>query len=147
MEVAMTVDPTDDEPVQASNWTGWVAFGAVMLILTGAVHVIQGWISLLDESYYLTTPEGLALNISYTALGWLQLGLGALGILIGVGMLRGNVIALVSGVIVAAVSAIAQVTMIAAYPVWSLTVIMFDVLVIFSIMTHGREMKELRGQG
>jgi hypothetical protein len=140
----MTADPYADDHPQPSNWTGWVAFGAAMIMLVGLIHVIQGLVALLDDGYLLTTPDGLTVEMSYTALGWLQVGLGAVSIAIGIGMLVGLMVALVAGVIVAAVSAIVHMAMIAAYPAWSVVVIVFDVIVIYAILTHGREMTLLR---
>ena len=130
-----------DEPGRMSNWTGWIAFGAAMLMLVGLVNLMQGFVSLLDDGYYGTTPDGLAVHLSFTALGWVQIGFGLLSIVIGIGMLMGNGAALVAGVIVAGLSAITHVAMIAAYPGWALAVIAFDILVIYSVMTHGRELK------
>jgi hypothetical protein len=140
----MTADPLEDDHPHASNWTGWVAFGAAMIMLVGTFHVIQGLVSLLDDGYYLTTPEGLSVNLSFTTIGWLQIGLGVVSLLVGIGMFVGNIVALVAGVIIAAVSAIVHMVEIAAYPAWSIVVIVFDLIVIYSIVAHGREMKLLR---
>jgi len=142
----MTADPLADDHPQPSNWTGWVAFGAAMIMLVGTFHVIQGLVSLLDDGYYLTTPEGLTVDVPYTAIGWLQIGLGVVSIGVGVGMLLGARVALVAGVIVAAISAIVHLLAIAAFPMWSVVVIAFDVIVIYAIATHGREMVLLREQ-
>jgi hypothetical protein len=138
------VDETLDERAPASNWTGWVAFGAGMLIFIGAIHMIEGLVTLFDDGYSLVTSDGLAVDISLTALGWLQLLLGLLSVAIGLGAMRGNRIALVAAVVIAGVSAITHLTFIAAYPVWSLLVIAFDVIVIYAIVAHGRDMKLLR---
>ncbi|HEY7595251.1 MAG TPA: hypothetical protein VH969_19025 [Actinophytocola sp.] len=140
----MTVELFEEDHPHASNWTGWVAFGAAMIMLVGTFHVLQGLVSLLDDGYYLTTADGMSVNVSFTTLGWLQIGLGVVSLLIGVGMFLGITVALVAGVIVAAVSAIVHMAAVAAYPVWSIVVIAFDVIVIYSIVAHGREMKLLR---
>jgi len=140
----MTVDSYADDHPNPSNWTGWVAFGAAMIMLVGVIHILQGLVALLDDGYLLTTPDGLTVEMSYTTLGWLQIGLGAVSLAIGIGMLVGVRIALVAGVIVAAISAIVHMAMIAAYPAWAIVVIAFDVIVIYAIVTHGREMALLR---
>ena len=140
----MTADPLVDDHPHTSGWTGWIAFGAAMIMLVGTFHVIEGLVSLLNAGYYVTTADGLAVNVSFTTLGWLQIGLGVLSLLVGVGMFAGVTVALVAGVIVAAVSAIVHMTAIAAFPVWSVLVVAFDVVVIYAIVAHGREMKSLR---
>lgn len=133
----------DDQPIP-SNWIGWIAFAAAMIMIAGAFDVLQGFVALLDDNYLATTPDGLTVEVSYTVLGWLQIGLGVVAFAIGVGMLVGATVALVAGVIVAAVSAIVHMAMMAAYPAWSIVVIAFDVIVIYAIFTHGREMVLLR---
>ena len=127
----------------ASNWTGWVVFASAMLMLIGTIHVVQGLVTLLDDGYYLTTSDGLAVDVSFTVLGWVQLLLGALSITIGIGVFVGNTVALTAAVIVAMVSAVVHLVTIASYPLWAVVVITFDVIVIYSILTHGREMKAL----
>lgn len=138
-----TYDETYDDTPPASSWTGWIAFGGMMLIIMGSFNVIQGLVTLVNEDYYLVSADGLAVNVSFTVLGWIQVGLGALAVLIGVGLLRGNMAARIAGVIVAALSAVVHLTAIAAYPFWSFVIIVFDIMVIYSIITHGREMKTL----
>ncbi|HEV7650465.1 MAG TPA: hypothetical protein VGP26_20145 [Actinophytocola sp.] len=138
-----TVDEALDERMPASDWTGWIVFGAGMLILGGAIHIIQGLTTLLDDKQATVTSEGLAVHIPFTALGWLHLVLGLLAVLVGVGAMRGNRVALVAAVVVAGISAIANVTFIAAYPIWSLVVIAFDIIVIYAIVVYGRDMKRV----
>lgn len=136
----------DDEDFDPgpSNWTGWVAFGAAMIMLAGTMNVIQGLVSLLDDGYYLTNPDGLTVNLSYTTIGWIQMGIGVVALAIGIGMFAGATVALVAGVILAGVSAIGNLATIAAYPLWGVVLIAFDVIVIYAIVAHGREMKRLR---
>jgi len=141
----MTADPPADDHPHPTYWTGWIAFGAAMIMLAGVFHVIEGLVSLLDDGYYLTTAAGLAVDVSFTVVGWLQIGLGVASLAIGIGMFLGATIALVAGVILAAVSAITHMATIAAYPMWSVVIIAFDVFVIYAIVKHGREMKLLRG--
>jgi hypothetical protein len=137
-------DDEEDYDPGPSNWTGWVAFGAAMIMLMGTMNVIQGLVSLLDDGYYLTNADGLSVHLSYTTVGWIQLGLGVVALAIGIGMFAGVTVALVAGVILAGVSAIANVATIAAYPLWGIVLVAFDVIVIYAIVAHGREMKRLR---
>lgn len=139
----MTAYPTAGEP-HTSAWTGWVVFGAAMLMIGGAISVIQGFVALLGSDFFLTTPDGLAVEVTFTTLGWVQVGLGVLGLAVGIGMLLGVAVALIAGVVLAVVSAVVHLATIAAYPAWSVLVIAIDVLVIYAVVAHGREMKQLR---
>jgi hypothetical protein len=48
----------------------------------------------------------------------------------------------VAGIAVAMVSALVNLAFLSAYPVWSLTVIALDVLVVYAIAVHGEELQE-----
>ncbi|HKS48874.1 MAG TPA: hypothetical protein VJT49_27950 [Amycolatopsis sp.] len=127
-------------PKQPTGWTGWVAFGGIMLILLGLFQAVEGLVAIFDHGYYLVTSAGLVVNVDYSAWGWLHLALGILAVVVGIGLMTGNKVARVAGVIIAALSAIANLGFVAAYPVWSLLVIALDVLVIYAIVAHGEEM-------
>ena len=62
-------------------------------------------------------------------------------VLVGVGLLRGVMIARILGVIVAGISLLVNFVFIPAYPFWAISVIVIDVLVIWAIIVHGRELK------
>jgi hypothetical protein len=122
-------------------WAGWVTFGGVMLIMIGLFQIVQGIVAIFEDEYFLVTRTGLVVSMDYTTWGWTHLALGIIAGLTGVGLLAGNTLARVVGVVIAAVSALVNMLFIPAYPVWSLIVITLDVIVIFAIVVHGRELK------
>src|SRR4051794_21405577 len=65
--------PTQVEP---SGWSGFIAFGGVMLILAGFFHLIAGFIALFRDSYYVVPASNLVVTVSYNAWGWAHLALG-----------------------------------------------------------------------
>jgi hypothetical protein len=139
----MTAHDSLDEEMPASSWTGWISFAGGILIIIGGFNVIEGLVTLVNDDYYQVKPDGLAVNVPYSVLGWVQVALGLLAVGIGIGLLRGNAGARVAGVVLAGVSSIVHLTTIAAYPFWSLVVIVFNIMVIYSIIVHGREMKKV----
>ncbi|MGY1618229.1 hypothetical protein ACI797_15935 [Geodermatophilus sp. SYSU D00691] len=122
-------------------WAGWVVFAGVMLIMLGAFQIIQGLVAVFDEGFYLVGREGLVVNVDYNTWGWVHVVIGVVGVLAGLGLLAGNMVARVVGVIVACLSALVNIAFIAAYPVWSVIMITIDVVVIYAIIVHGRELK------
>ena len=76
--------------------------------------------------------------------GWIHLIGGIIVFLAGLGLFTGNILARIVAVVVAGMSLIANFLFIPAYPLWALTVITLDVLVIFAILAHGREMADRR---
>jgi hypothetical protein len=128
---------------QVTGWTGWVVFAGLMLVMLGLFQAIEGLVAIFDQGYYLVGSEGLVVNVDYTVWGWVHLILGVLAIAAGFGLIAGNMAARVVGVILAVISAILNLAFIAAYPVWSIIVIAIDVIVIYAIVVHGRELKNI----
>ncbi|RYV50801.1 DUF7144 family membrane protein [Pengzhenrongella frigida] len=126
-----------------TGWVGWIAFAGTMMLLLGTFHVIQGFIALFQTEYYLVGENGLTVNVDYTQWGWTHIVLGALAVAAGLGLLVGQMWARVIAVIIAFVSAVVNIGFMAAYPVWSTIMIAIDVLVIWAVIVHGREMKSI----
>ena len=74
--------------------------------------------------------------------GAVHLVVGLVMLLSGIGVFSGNILARTVGVIVASLSLIANFFFIPAYPLWALTVITLDVLVIWALTAHGKEMRD-----
>lgn len=129
-----------DDPAP-TGWTGWIAFASCMMLLLGSFQAIQGFVAIFDQGYYAVTEKGLVVNVDYTVWGWVHLVLGVLIAVSGVGILSGNMAARIVGVLFAGVSAILNLLFIQAYPVWSMIIITVDVLVIYSLVVHGRELR------
>ena len=107
-------------------------------------QAVQGLVAVFDDGFYHVTEGGLVVDVDYTAWGWVHLLLGALIIISGVGVLSGNVAARAVGVGLAGLSALLNVLFIEAYPIWSVLVITIDVLVIYALTVHGRELRDSR---
>jgi hypothetical protein len=128
---------------QPTAWAGWVVFAGVMLMMLGTFQVIQGLVALFDDGFYLVRPNGLVVDINYNTWGWIHLLIGVVAILAGLGLLSGNMVARVVGVVAASFSALVNWAFVSAYPIWSIIMITIDVIVIYAIIAHGRELKDL----
>ena len=126
---------------EVTGWAGWVAFAGIMLIMLGFFQMIEGLVALFNDGFYLVRAEGLVVNVDYDTWGWTHLILGAVAVAVGFGLLVGNMFARVAGIAIAMISAILNLVFISAYPVWSTIVIAIDVIVIYAIVVHGRELK------
>ncbi|MGY1606717.1 MULTISPECIES: DUF7144 family membrane protein [unclassified Geodermatophilus] len=125
-------------------WAGWVVFGGVMLITVGAFQVVQGLVALFDDGFYAVTQDGLVVDVDYNTWGWIHTVIGVVAILTGLGLLAGNMVARVVGVGIALLSALVNLAFLPAYPIWSTIMIALDVIVIYAIIVHGREVKAYR---
>jgi hypothetical protein len=126
---------------QPTAWAGLVVFAGVMLLMLGAFQVIEGIVALIRDDYYLVTRNGLVLTFDYTAWGWIHLIIGVIAVLTGIGVFLGRMWARVLGIIIAGLSALANMAFLPAYPIWSTIVIAFDVLVIYALARHGGEIR------
>src|SRR5919112_2018721 len=107
-----------------TGWTGWVVFASFMMIMAGSFQAI----------------DGLVVNVDYSVWGWTHLLLGALLIICGIGVLAGNIVARVVAILLAGLSALVNLVFLEAYPIWGILIITVDVLVIYSLVVHGREL-------
>ena len=133
-----TEAPYSDAP---TAWAGWVVFGGVMLIMLGSFQIIEGLVALFDDGFYAVASNGLVVNVDYNTWGWAHTIIGIVAIGAGLGLLAGNLAARIVGVGIAFLSALVNLAFISAYPIWSTIMIVIDVVVIFAIIVHGRELK------
>ncbi|MBX5444921.1 hypothetical protein [Sphaerobacter sp.] len=128
------------ESEKTPSWArGFVLFAAVMLIIIGVFHAFNGLSAILEDAFFVVTPNYL-FSIDVTTWGWLHLILGIIVLLAGVYLLRGSLWAVLVGIVVAGVSAILNFLSIPYYPFWSLLIIALDVVVIWALATHGRDL-------
>jgi hypothetical protein len=124
-----------------SGWTGWIVFAAVLLFLAGLAQLVQGFLALVDDSFYVVRSDGLALTLDYSVWGILHMLVGALAWLIGLGLLAGNSVARGAAVVLAGFSALANLLFLAALPALSLIIVAIDVIVIYAVVVHGGELE------
>ena len=140
--VAARVPAQSRRRSEPTGWVGWIVFAAVMMIMLGVLHAIEGFIALFKDSYYLVHPSGLVLSFNYTGWGWTQIIVGLLVAGAGAGLFSGRMWARVIAIGVALLSLLTNFTFINAYPIWSAIMIAVDVFVIYALTVHGREMKD-----
>jgi len=129
---------------EPTGWVGWIAFASIMMIMLGMFHAFQGLIALFQSDYYLVGNTGLTIHMNYTAWGWTHIVVGLVVIGAGVGLLSGQMWGRIVGTLVALGSALVNIAFLSAYPIWSTMMITFDVLIIWALTVHGREMKSVR---
>ncbi|MGY1695591.1 MULTISPECIES: DUF7144 family membrane protein [unclassified Geodermatophilus] len=137
---------TRPPPVGTSTGPGWVGvawFAGAMAMLSGFATAISGLIAIYDDSYYSVTRTGRVLVWDLTVWGWVHLVLGvalfALGVLL---VTRPTRAVRLSTVVLAGINALAQFTYMSAYPASSILVLALDVLVIYGLLVHGRDIEE-----
>jgi hypothetical protein len=128
--------PQTPPPKQRRVWSGWIIFAGVMLALVGSFQLIEGFVALFEDGYYLVSRHGLAVHLTYTGWGWVHIAVGAVNILAGFGLFVGSTAARIWAIFVAAASAIVNLGFTAAYPVWVTIIVALDVIVIYALCAH-----------
>jgi hypothetical protein len=122
-----------------SEWAaGFILFAAVMMIMGGVFQAFGGLVALFNDEFYLATRNYL-FKFDATTWGWIHLILGIVVGLAGVGLLGGRLWARAIAIILLVLSATANFLSVPYYPFWSLLVIAIDVVVIWALATHGRD--------
>ncbi len=115
------------------------ATAGVLLAMVGLFHIVQGLVELIDKDFYAVTANW-AFRFNVTTWGWLHLIGGLIALLAGFGLFTGNVLARTVAVIIAVLSAVTSFMSLPYYPWWSILIIAFDVLVIWALTAHGRDL-------
>ncbi len=125
-----------------SGWVGWGYFAGFMMMLLGFLQGISGLTAIFKQEFFVVTPNHLiAFNV--TTWGWIHLVLGIVIFMAGLELLRGATWARVVAVILAILSFVANMAFVSAYPFWSITIMVIDVLVIYAVTVRGAELKDV----
>jgi hypothetical protein len=129
-------------PAHRDRSVGWVVglslFAGVMMIITGVLNAMEGIVALARNEVYVATPRYL-FAFDLTTWGWIQLILGIIVVVAGVGVITGQLWGRVVGIIIAALTMLANFAFIPYYPVWSLLIIALNVFVIWALCVYDRD--------
>ena len=125
----------------SSAWVGWVVFAAVIVITMGAFEAIEGLVAIFKDEYYLVGSNGLVVSVDYTVWGWVHLVIGVAAVAAGIGLLQGRNWGRIVVIVLAGLSALVNLGFLSAYPIWSTIVIALDVIVIFALTVHWKDVR------
>jgi small-conductance mechanosensitive channel len=126
-----------------TGWAGWIGFASFMMALSGIVHIIYGIGGVLGQDWYIYA-NGTAWWFDSSTWGWSLIAGGILLLMAASLLLAGNMFGRIVGTILALASLFANVALFAAAPVWSTLAIMVDLVIIYAVIAHGSEMKQLQ---
>ena len=124
---------------ETTGGAGWAAFAGFMMIMIGVFQAIAGLAGIINDDFYVLGIK-YVFKLDSTSWGWIHLLWGVVVLFAGFGVFKGAVWARTVGVMVAMISAIANFAFIPYYPVWSIIIITVNVLVIWALTVHGREL-------
>lgn len=112
--------------------SGWIVFAATVLFMVGMFDGIWGLGAILNDQVVTVGGQGVIVW-DITVWGWVHLLVGLVMIATSVGLFMMKGFARWLGIFFAALSAILQVGVLPAFPIWALIVIALDVVVIYQL--------------
>jgi hypothetical protein len=123
-----------------TGWVGWIYFAGILLLVRAVLQGFFGVVALTHSTFYVVTAKQLAVY-NFTAWGWIHLALAVVLLFAGFSVLSGHLFGRVVAMIVAALSLVANLVFLPAYPVWSIAAIAIDALILYALVVHGHEVE------
>jgi hypothetical protein len=117
--------------------TGMAAVGAFLVMLVGAVNMLDGIVAVVNADYF--RHDIIFTNVE--AWGWLFIAFGLAQFAAGGGAWAGFRGAQWAAVVFAGLNAVVQLAHLEHYPAWSVTAIVLDIAVIYFLVVHGSAME------
>jgi hypothetical protein len=106
-----------------------------MLIVLGCLDVLWGIAAIANDEIVVVGGNGVMI-LDITTWGWIQLILGAIVGLTGLGLLAGNEVARVLALFLLGLNAVLQIVWFSAAPLWALLIIALDVVLIYQLTVN-----------
>jgi hypothetical protein len=117
---------------------GFTYFAAILMMLSGGFEILQGLSAIIRKHLYVVNSDYIY-KISVTGWGWIHLILGVIVLLAGIALLGGALWARIVGIALAGLIAIANFLWLPYYPVWAIVLIALNVVIIWALAAHGRD--------
>jgi hypothetical protein len=129
--------PRDRRDEGVSSWAvGGLAFAGTVLTLVGLFQVIAGLVAIFDDNFYVVRGN-YTFDLDTSAWGWLHLIIGILLVVVGWSLFARRPWAVVTAIMLASLSAVANFFFIPYYPFWAILLIALDIWVIWSLTRPG----------
>jgi hypothetical protein len=107
-------------------------FAGTILATLGVFQFLEGLSAAAKDDVFVRTQNYL-FDVDVNAWGWVHMLIGAAAVVIGVCVLLGQYWAMLAGICVAVLSALANFAFLPFYPFWTLAIIAFDLAVIWAM--------------
>ena len=115
------------------SWSQGVSFVAGLLLgMAAAFEILQGVAAIAKDGMFASGVD-YVYKLNTSTWGWTHVVIGVLLTVVAIGMLAQKTWGHVTGLIVAGLSTIANFAFLPYYPVWSLTIIAINILIICAL--------------
>jgi hypothetical protein len=112
--------------------SGWIVFAAIMLLTAGTFDLVWGLAAVFNDQIVTVGGKGVII-LDFTVWGWIHIVTGLVMLLTCWGLFAMKGWARWTAVFIAVLSAILQVGVLPAFPLWALLIITIDVIVIYQL--------------
>lgn len=117
--------------------TGLAYFAGSVMTLIGVFSSLAGITAIFRDDVYVFRGD-YVFKWDVSAWGWVHLAVGILIFLAGLAVFSGQPWARAVGIVLAVLSAVANFLFLPYYPIWTLLIIVLDVLVIWALTMYNR---------
>ncbi|MCD9874836.1 DUF7144 family membrane protein [Streptomyces guryensis] len=136
--MASTVTPHRHAPRTMAAAAGLTVFAAVMLMIAGVLDIFRGIMAIAKDDVFVNTPN-YVFKFDLTSWGWIHVALGAVSVIVSLGLFTTATWARVGGVAIASLLIIANFLSVPYYPMWSLTLIAMFGFIIWALCVVRRD--------
>lgn len=116
----------DGQPVGPMRYFG------VPFLISGVLSILQGIAGIAKDRLF-GAPRQYEYRFDLTSWGWIHLVVGVALVIVGVGVLRAMSWGRAAGVTIAAISLVTQFMFIPYYPLWSISVMTLDLIILWAM--------------
>ncbi|MFF4486688.1 hypothetical protein ACFY0F_09345 [Streptomyces sp. NPDC001544] len=135
----MTATPTGRTQTAKQQWAGGLTmFAAVMLMIAGVLDIFRGIMGIARDDVFVAT-RNYVFQFNLTGWGWFHLILGAIAVIVSLGLFQAALWARIGGVAIASLLIIINFLSLPYYPVWSVVMIAFYGFIIWALCVVQRD--------
>jgi hypothetical protein len=122
------------------TWSGWIGFAGLTMLVIGSIDFFEGLIAVIRKTYYVASPNRIIV-FDTTTWGWITMILGVLLVLVGLGLVSGAGWARWTAIVILVLNLLEQLAWLGntAYPLWALTVIALEIVVLYALTVRWGE--------
>ncbi|MBW0269635.1 hypothetical protein ATM97_00450 [Nocardia sp. MH4] len=124
----------NQHPVREGIAAGTSIGAGILLAVVGVLQILEGISAVANDDLIVVGPEYLY-QFDLTAWGWWHIVLGAIAVIVAIGLLAGQTWGRVMAMVIAALAIIANFLWLPYYPWWSILIIIINVVVIWAVAT------------
>jgi uncharacterized membrane protein len=130
--LATTNAPLPDSVTNEIERTTWLDFASVLLWLVGGFNIMDGIAAIANSRYV----SGSAIFANLHAWGWFFLAWGIVQVFAGWAVFKGKGWGVIVAIISAFVNALAQLADVKTTPIWSIIIIVLDVILLYGLVVE-----------